>query len=480
MDPETLKRLLGIKHPVPLSLSEMATSLQICFYPEVKQSTRLALFEAKLRHILAHGGVQIISYEHASRNDGGGNVRPSVAIFAVGDSCSDDLPINHVSSLSQNVVVQVLEKPCPAHKLTPLQDKLNSVVSDLAWHCAQVVLYLDSEGGVTVCNMNGSIISCRSDAQVLAALIPKLAAPVVPPRSSDFCFREKAFDPLDKEIANDVNDLVTSGRAWKERGLMVSQTSIDMLRFQSKYYGRIVRGFLDHRTGMSYGFLTRQLKMPSLTAALTLNQAEKELGSKMDTGPVFTHGDQQYLHLETKNERYVVPLPDVQVIGTRSGCEKTQLDPKSDLVRYAIKKGIITFETSRESNSDCKPSYDTLVIVAHALANAIVASVLGKRDARSSFFHCLKNQGLALAHWHGFLPEGFAPLGYFVHGSQNPGVSCSTPQSAIYAMQGKLKVLDLDARETSRHEGDFHIEPHHGTNVTCASHESFLANLLPR
>ena len=74
-----------------------------------------------------------------------------------------------------------------------------------------------------------------------------------------------------------------------------------------------------------------------------------------------------------------------------------------------------------------------------------------------------------------------------LHGETNPPVSCSTPQSAAFALVGKLAALG-HAMETGPAQngamtngttqngtngatyppylGDVHVEPHHGTNLS--------------
>ena len=465
---DTIKQLLGIKKSVPLTLAEMGAALRVCFYPKTIYTPRLQLFEKRLRSLLAGCGAQILDYGNALRVDKSERVQESVVIFAMGEATDDDLPINHVSSLSGNMVVSVFDRTCPAHEHVQLQAKLNAIVADLAWHCVHALIYLAPDGEPTVCNMNGAIVSCRDDAALAAALIPKLAAPVVPPRVADFVLNERGFDPLHVESRVAVHDLTTSGGLWKDTGLMVSQTPIAGLQFRNKYYRRIVTSFLDHRTGMSYGFLARQLPMPALEPAMTLAEARAQQVQDVNAGELFDHDGVRHLCVGVSGERYVLPLPEVWIVSTRSGCEKTCLDPRCDIVRYGLKDGCIAFETpcGAAVGTDCKPSYDTLVIVAHALANSITASVLARREPQSPLLPRLKTCGMALAHWHGFLPEACTPPGCFVHGSENPAVSCSTPQSAIYALQGRLGALNERSDDASPHKGDVHVEPHHGTNWT--------------
>jgi hypothetical protein len=68
--------------------------------------------------------------------------------------------------------------------------------------------------------------------------------------------------------------------------------------------------------------------------------------------------------------------------------------------------------------------------------------------------------------WHGYVPENKLPNNYFLHGTNNLPVACSTPQSSIYALAGKLHAFQSSIFEQNIYRGDVHIEPHHGTNVT--------------
>ena len=479
MNTETIRQLLGITKSVPLSLVEMGQALRVCFYPKTTLTPRLQLFKERLCSLLTVYGVKILGYEQALQANGSERVCEGIVTIAVGEISDDDLPIHHVSSLAENIVVQIFDRGCPAHSHKVLQSKLNTIMADMAWNFAHVVIYLEAGGEPTICNMNGAITTCDDDAALAAVLIPKLAAPVVPPRSTDFQFREHAFDPRDLENHASARDIVESGNTWASTGLMVSQTPVSTLRFRNSFYRKLGGIYLDHRTGMSYGFLARQLPVSSLKPALTLREARVRWGVNIDEcRELFEHDGALYLCLNIAGESYVLQVPDVWILSTRSGCEKTRLDIKNDIVRYGLRNGQIVFETPRNPNgsTDCKPSYDTLVIVAHALSNAIIASVLARQEPNADFSRRLKAHGVALAHWHGFLPHSKIPTGYPMHGQGNPAVACSTPQSAIYAIQGKIRLLENGGG--TQLKGDIHIEPHHGTNFTCNSLQGLAQWLL--
>jgi len=103
------------------------------------------------------------------------------------------------------------------------------------------------------------------------------------------------------------------------------------------------------------------------------------------------------------------------------------------------------------------------------VGNAIVACVLARVRPDAPFVAMMREGGAALAHWHGLINPAILPRGYFVHGAGNPPVSCSTFQSAVYALTGKLGALEQSLREGVPFLGDVHVEPFHGTNITGAS-----------
>jgi hypothetical protein len=82
------------------------------------------------------------------------------------------------------------------------------------------------------------------------------------------------------------------------------------------------------------------------------------------------------------------------------------------------------------------------------------------------FASTLASSGMALAHWHGYLHHARLPDGYVVHGEENPPVSCSTFQAAIFALGGKMDAFVRAASGGREFAGDLHTEPHHGINVT--------------
>jgi hypothetical protein len=445
--------------------------LRVSFYPPFHYSRKLEDFLGKLKFALEASGVTILSYEEALARGNGGKVEEGVVLFAAGEGQAGNLAIDHVASLSKNTVVGVLDGTMAGSWQSPLQRRLDSLISSLVWHMAQVVIYVDDLSW-TIGNMNGSMdtfsLASLND-QVRDSLIPKLAAPVIPPNGDNFEIREGAFDSSAPEFSKHLAELVCGANVWRKTDLLVSQTKIDDLAFRGVKYRKIAAAFLNWRTGMSYGFLARQLPV-NFGAARKLVEAPDNLRKlNWEKNDFYEVDDQLCIAPIFAHERFILGIPDVSVLCTRSGCEKTELNPSKDVLMLSLHNGRMIVRTPRGTTGDCQPSFDSTTILAHAIGNAIVACIDQALTPSSVFGHLLQYGGLALAHWHGFLPLSHLPRGYFVHGESNPPVSCSTPQAAIFALSGKLSSFGFSFEKNIPYLGDVHIEPSHGSNITGRS-----------
>ncbi len=466
-------RILGYKPHLPLTPMEMAKSLRVAFYPANSSSQKLAEFLNQLRVALVGSGVEVISYEKALSEGSGGRVGKGIVLFAPGEGEEGNLAIDHVAGLSTNTVVGVLDGTLPGMEENRLQKRINALVSALVWHMVHVVIYIDDTSW-TICNMNGAIDTFSLESledRTLHSLIPKLAAPVVPPQQGDFEVHDNAFDASAPDYRTNVQDILAGSVVWGKTGLLPSQTKMEELAFRNSRYRRIAAAYLSGRTGMSYGFLARQLPM-RVKPALDLDKTAPVLRRLDWTEKDFLEIDGHLLvALKLGDRRFLVKIPEVSVLCTRSGCEKAKLDPTKDIVKLTLSRGsvILGKPTGVGEENECQPSFDTISILAHAVGNAIVASILVKVRPSSRFVFALGYRGLALAHWHGYIDATSLPVGYHLHGEANPPVSCSTPQAAIFALSGKLACLHRSFAEGREYLGDVHVEPSHGTNITGGS-----------
>jgi hypothetical protein len=467
----SIQTILGMQSGVPLKLADMAQSLVIAFYPVKKASTLVQRFAERLRAALDRNGVQILRYTQAQGDAATGKLKEGIIIISQGELETGDLPVDHVPNLRRSTIVGIVDGPPPTDTVTGSQDKLNAIVKRLAWNIEQLTIYVEEETW-TLCTMNGAIVRCTWKTMLEDAtnvLIPKLAAPVVPPHSSDFDLREGALDLHDQRYAPYVNDFQASGKIWHDTGLILFHTSMDQLEFRNKYYRRLAATYLDNRSGMSYGFLARQLATP-YSQVRTQNEMIQALGiDTVKRNPeVVPANDGPWIAVHTGTPPLYVRIPEVWVLITRSGCDKSNVDPHRDLVLLGLSKGKIILGTPKgiTPGTDSKPSYDTLTILAHAAGNALIAAIQHHLKPDAQFATTLATSGLALAHWHGYLHKATLPPGYVVYGENNPPVSCSTLQAAILALRGKVDAFVGTVIAGQPYAGDAHVEPHHGVNLT--------------
>jgi hypothetical protein len=430
-------------------------------------------FADGLRRALVDCGVRVVPYAQALSDPESEKLCEEIVVFVIGEQQDGNLVVDHVSNLRKTTVVALTEGPCPMDAQSGSQDKLNSLVQGLCWHLAQIVVYVE-DGSWTITTMNGAIIKCGMDTlrqDVYDTLLPKIAAPVVPPHASDFDIREETLD-LQAEIhRHHINDFRESGPLWARTGLMLFHTSMDSLEFRSRYYKRIAGAFLDHRSGMSYGFFARQTACDPLPALPLRNAGIVANVQELETTGVFRDEDGVVLLLSLPHGPWVIKAPEVWTLTTRSGCDKSNINATRDLVLMGLVNGKVIFQTPRGVNHgiDCKPSYDTLTILSHALGNAIIAALQMAQVRDAAFARAIRAKGMALAHWHGYIDRAILPPGYVVHGEDNPPVSCSTFQAAIYALTGKIRAFGSLISGRAEYAGDAHIEPHHGSNITGRS-----------
>lgn len=454
--------LLELSGPIPLTCDDMARSLAVTFYPPHQENNRLNRFSSALKKALNECGVTVIPFDQSLDPENENRIKPGIVTIEQGEGRNKDLAIRRVSSLYHNPVVTILDGPPPIPQNPTLQETLDSIVGVLAWNLTHVPVFVE-DNRWTFCTMNGAVVECGNwenpRDEVMNSLIPKLSAQVVPPHRDDIVFRERIFDPVQEGHEGHIHDFMNAAETWKENGLMLAHTSIEDLKYRNRYYKRIVSAYLDHRTGMSYGFLVKQLPAEIRPAVELQNHQSKHAGNDMDR--------KKYVQVAFADKEYLVYMPDIWLLSTRSGCNKTSLKPDHDILKLGLYNGKITIDTPLKlSAEECRPSYDTYAILAHAAGNVIVASLLEHFSPGSEFAEALRINGLSISHWHGYPDQSYPLHGYLQHGDTNPPVSCSTPQSASYAFTGKLKALEQNPSQIHQYRGDIHVEPHHGTNIS--------------
>lgn len=511
---EAIEKILGIEEKTKISPEEMADNLNLTFFPHTTSETtpEVSDFVLKLRQTLLELKVNIVPYEDAleeiplteranktfrylanntlyylnkiGRREvknhligasalptiwKGQRVKAGISIVAVGESATGNLPMDYTTSFKKSSVITVLPMPENVNEDTDFFEHFETAMGLFAYHMTNIVIAVDDKKWLLY-NFNAShpiykIENLKED--VLYGLIPKIAAPISPNRYSEFEIKKTGFDINDENHRPYVEDMVQSGNLLEKTNLYPKGKKIDDLPFRNNFYRWVGKLHLDNRNGMSYGFLARQLpvKIPDLRPLSDFpdyKQKDKDF---------FILDNQIHLILDFDGQEYVLALPEVFVLSQRSGSNKTNMNPATDLIKMGLKSGKMSLQAPNglALSDDYKPSFDTKVILAHSIGNVIAASILRHLNRSDEFAGTLEKEGMAISHWHGYLRPDLIPAGFWVHGIQNPHVACSSPQSAIYALAGKLSVLGkaIDAKE--KYLGDVHIEPHHGINICYPS-----------
>ncbi len=448
----SLYNLLGIPLDTPLSIGDMCGRLKPVFYPAPALSARLEQFCNALVAVMQSLGIAVCSSDDALSEDG--RFAPGQVILAPGYFPDERLAINRVTTLYNNIIVGIYDEPAPLTCDSSPQQRLDAIVGRLARDMVHILVYV-TDRSWTICTMNGGVVTFDTQyplqGDVRDTLVPKLTAQVVPPRAEDLDIMQGELNTGTAEFEVVATDFMQCSALWSNNVSLLTHTSTIGLDYRSAFYQRIVARYLDQRSGMSYGFFASQ-------RPVVVQPARLSAGAGLI--PVYLQGGE-----------YFVPVPQISVITTRSGCRKNHLDPKNDLVEIGLMfregKGRAWLKTPAGNSPEtvAKPSFDTLTILAHALGNALVASILMTLNPKSDFPSHLARFGASMTHWHDYPSSFQLPEGYFLHGESNPPVACSTPQSAAYSLLGKIDALEVALEQGAEYRGDIHVEPNHGTNI---------------
>ncbi len=464
----SLGHVLGISPSTPLATRDMCAELSVTFVPASHNTPRLQCFTSSLRNAFTLLGIRVLDELEACRPDG--TFKSGVVVIAPGTFNDELLAINRVSSLYSNIIVGIHDEPAPLTETSSTQEKLDRIVGKLAWDMVHLSIYVTEESW-TICTMNGGVVrfegSCPIPSDVVKTLVPKLTAQVVPPKSSDLDHRPGTLTKSLTETDGIADDFTECSRLWSRNSYLLTHTSRENLKYRSALYRKIVARYLDQRSGMSYGFFARQLPVSSPRALLLKESSCTPSEQELENSPVLSLDGKQYVPVLVVDKWFLVEPVPVSVVTTRSGCRKNRLNPETDLVALNLDMGGITLMTPSglPETTVSRPSFDTLTILAHALGNAFISSILQNIRPSSGFPELLARKGASMTHWHGYPEKTIFPEGYFSHGSANPPVSCSTPQSAAYSLLGKIEALEQALRGNLDYRGDIHIEPNHGTNI---------------
>ncbi|QYO67361.1 hypothetical protein [Leptolyngbya sp. 7M] len=233
-----------------------------------------------------------------------------------------------------------------------------------------------------------------------------------------------------------------------------------------KSHRDIVSALMDGRNGVSYGFLA-YAEPPQYVGAVEISRHEWE---QLQPVAGFSSGDmrqneagRRYIRLQIGDRESFKQVPDIWIVSSRSGSNKTNLNLSTDILRIGLQGGMVlqTPEGVDLKTVDIRPSYDLYVMLAISLAAAFYAPKLIE-------------QGAPIVHFHGYPAASWFREQEFCVGVNNPSVPCGTYESGVFNFLGIYRLVNQQG-ENIRLAGL--IEPDHGTNI-IASDLSYLVERL--
>ena len=521
---KAIQKILSIKEEVYISPNEMADKLNITFYPYDKEkiSKNILNFKNKLERTLNNLKANIVPFEESLKiisirkvflrvvkiyfnnliyifskifrhevaryyipfgviknSFKRKRIKSGISVIALQESTTGNLPMDNTSSFSKSSVITILDWPNNINNHSNFHEHFDIAMSLFARHMTNIIIGVTDKKWLLY-NFNASHpiynIDVNFKENILNAFIPKIVAPIRPVKFNEFKIKKDSFNTNDNLHRPLVRDMLKSGSLLEDTELYPKGKKIDDLPFRNNYYRWIGKLHLDHRNGMSYGFLARQLPI-EIPEVLSLKQTRQKYQSEYSQDKDYFYIDNQmYILIDLADGSTVsMKVPDVWVLSQKSGCDKIHMNPEKDLVKMGLVNGEMFLQPPKglKLNNSYKTSFDTKVILAHAIGNAISAAIFKYLNINIEFVRNAEKNGFSITHWHGYISSVAIPKKWHIHGLYNPHVACSSPQSAIYALSGKLQAMINSIENNEEYCGDIHIEPHHGSNMTHFSLKHF-------
>ncbi len=517
---EAITAILGINESVDLNLDQMVKKIKLTFYPNSEnQSENIEKFSNDFKVSLNKLNVKILpfdsvwevvpikkrvlrflkyslnNFEWVRRKILGlpsinfylplrtliklsskWKIKKGISVVCIGEQNTEDLVMQYISSFKTNSIITIVDLPDAVKDDSEFAVHFNTSMSLFAYHMTNIIIAVNKSKWITY-NFNAShpsyiYPSDNMHLDILKSIVPKIAAPIAPHKLNEFIISDKRFDPFSPINKIAVSDMINGAKLFSKTNLFPDGKSIDSLPFRNNLHKLIGKLHLDNRSGMSFGYLAYQLptKLPTV---VDLNEFKKDFPNSFINGNDFyiSNAGNIYISLFINEIITVIQIPEVWVMTIRSGANKTNFDPRKDLIKIGLVNGRMHMQlpTGLIQDNTYKPSFDTKVILALALCNALIAAKAKFLYVNTNFFRALQKKGVSISHWHGYFNSSMVPKGVIVYGKDNPHVSCSSPQSAVYAFQGKMSSIFENLSFLNDFVGDIHIEPHHGINVSYPS-----------
>ena len=343
----------------------------------------------------------------------------------------------------------------------PYQNRIPIGVSTLIKTFSEIVIGVSSDR-LSILNMNLSDSTfpiAETDKFILKSLIPKIYVPILPLPMSRF--EVGKYEPDKSDYAT---KLVNLGQNLAPTNLLPAGFKIDNV-VKRKSHRDIVDWMANGRTGVSYGFVA-YAEPPQYVGEKEISEAEwsslSEIPGFSPTELRQNQAGRRYLKTWIDNRFAYKQLPDIWLVSSRSGSNKTNLNLATDVLRIGLTDKLLLQmpQGIDVAAGDIKPSYDIYVMVAIALATAL-------------YIPELIAEGMPMVHFHGYpARDWFAENEYFT-GIENPSVPCGTYESGVFNFLGIHKLANL------HNQIDLMglVEPDHGINIIARDWEHLVIRL---
>ena len=346
--------------------------------------------------------------------------------------------------------------------LTPYPEKIRIGINTLVKTFSEIVIGVSHEK-FSILNMNlsdSNFAPNEVENFALKSLIPKVFVPITPLLISRFEIGE--YNP---HLSTYAGKLIKLGQDLASTGLFPAGFKLDEV-VKRKSHRDIVNVIVNGRTGVSYGFVA-YAEPPHYVGKpeITIDEWENLLPVVGFSNYELRQNEKgrRFIKLNIKAEDRFKQIPDIWLVSSRSGANKTDLNIDSDILRIGLQDKL-HLQLPLGSNSkktDIKPSYDIYVMLAISLAAALYTPEL------------IAN-GAPIVHFHGYPSLDWFQENEYCVGMNNPSVPCGTYESGVFNFLG---IADLGDQIINDVNLISLVEPDHGTNF-IASDLEYLVNRL--
>ncbi|GCL35564.1 MULTISPECIES: hypothetical protein [Sphaerospermopsis] len=376
--------------------------------------------------------------------------RLSVVQIAKLSSWAEDHAAKYVEdpTNTQVIIIGELDEEF-VNPLTKYQDKISIGINTLIKTFSEIVIGVSNDK-ISILNMNlsDSIFErTEIDNFISKSLIPKVFVPIAPLLMNRFEIGE--YNPY---ISSYTHKLVKLGQELASTGLFPPGFKLAEV-IKRKSHRDIVNVIVNGRTGVSYGFVAYAeppyyVGKPEITAAEWENLLP--VGGFSSNEIRTNEAGRRYIKILIAGEYVFKQIPDIWLLSSRSGANKTDLNLEKDILRIGLKNNLhLQLPLGNQSNTlDIKPSYDIYVMLAITLGAALYTPEL------------IAN-GAPIVHFHGYPAYDWFQENEYCFGVDNPSVPCGTYESGVFNFLG---FSNLANQQTKNIKLLSLIEPDHGTN----------------